>query len=675
MEAVYSKEGPGTDQVAPMNVEKASAANVNVQQPGGFNITLTTAWRRLTANTAIFIGLFNSLLSVYSTATALSTEVIDFDRDATIDEEYNSRYPTDTTPFDGNKRCVGVFANLVDVQGNAINTDIGWQPTMYADQSLSGPVDPAVCCTAGILQTTATCTTGKRPDVKILIAVWCIIWSVLLFYMIIGNFDYLTTDLRFYINIEGHKKTIMNRMIGCFALLLTVGQAAYALDFINGADSTALRMSIVVGAIVNITMIMPCMSSAYTHITKETAGQLEETTINFIQQKTLSNFSGLIVTPVDLFKSIEMAMHHGFVSKDNSDLEAIGDSNKLTKAMVLVMGESMGELNELQEEAVSKSAEESLVASQYYTKDESLPLLRRFAAVLPLAFGLVNTLSMFTSQAQVAASRSAALDFSPTATKLASNVANGKDLGRSSVAIVPNLVNSLPYTWIYDYKKTYATYSCNEGVSGIAVQCNYGISVNYVSTVSVGVTLWGLLIISQLLLSGKYPVDDLRYYLSVERNKSLTITKVLSYCLSILTIVMVIYVLIIAGKRGQQGLASEMETVLGMLAIQAGIVNFQRLMPMSSTYFPDLNYIDIEKQFPTKIPMKIVVKPSIMNLYGVLQDENVVFGAIMQALTVLLKTGNDSELKACIDSKDDAEAAKLVVEVKKVMTEMTGHHH
>jgi len=138
---------------------------------------------------------------------------------------------------------------------------------------------------------------------------------------------------------------------------------------------------------------------------------------------------------------------------------------------------------------------------------------------------------------------------------------------------------------------------------------------------------------------------------------------------------MVIYVLIIAGKRGQQGLASEMETVLGMLAIQAGIVNFQRLMPMSSTYFPDLNYIDIEKQFPTKIPMKIVVKPSIMNLYGVLQDENVVFGAIMQALTVLLKTGNDSELKACIDSKDDAEAAKLVVEVKKVMTEMTGHHH
>ena len=67
MEAVYSKEGPGTDQVAaPMNVEKASAANVNVQQPGGFNITLTTAWRRLTANTAIFIGLFNSLLSVYS---------------------------------------------------------------------------------------------------------------------------------------------------------------------------------------------------------------------------------------------------------------------------------------------------------------------------------------------------------------------------------------------------------------------------------------------------------------------------------------------------------------------------------------------------------------------------------------------------------------------------------
>jgi hypothetical protein len=112
-----------------------------------------------------------------------------------------------------------------------------------------------------------------------------------------------------------------------------------------------------------------------------------------------------------------------------------------------------------------------------------------------------------------------------------------------------------------------------------------------------------------------------------------------------------------------------------MLAIQAGIVNYQRLGPIFGSYFPDLDAIDIDKQFPEIIPLKYLLKPGIMNVYGILQTSDDVFDVLLHALTIKYKTGSDAALRACIDVEDETEAEIHVQTVKKLLSEITGHKH
>ena len=145
----------------------------------------------------------------------------------------------------------------------------------------------------------------------------------------------------------------------------------------------------------------------------------------------------------------------------------------------------------------------------------------------------------------------------------------------------------------------------------------------------------------------------------------------------IFTLFLMIYSVKESFEMARAGMAYEESAVHIMIALMSTIVVYQRLVPVLDSYFLDLEKINIIKEFPTPIPIKFLAKKSLGNLYGTLQSADEVFDTIMNALTDSYNTRRDENLAAVIDEKysKDVDKETLLAEVRKVISEMSGHRH
>jgi hypothetical protein len=215
---------------------------------------------------------------------------------------------------------------------------------------------------------------------------------------------------------------------------------------------------------------------------------------------------------------------------------------------------------------------------------------------------------------------------------------------------------------------------CQDGVSSVSVQCAYTHTTDYTATLVICLVLWILLIVSHTLLNCKYQTNDLRYYLAVEKNKNHAAIRYPALAVLFGTVMLIIYAFVEIAYQLRDGLAIQLATQLTLTTLLTALVNYQKLLPLVSSHFFDLDGVDIETSFTDPIPIKMLVQPGLANGYGIMQSPENVFSVISDAIEKCYKYGNKEALNNIVDVEDENDEktiAQLVTKVESVMEALT----
>jgi len=290
--------------------------------------------RFLSISTQCF-GLFNSINMVISQASMLSAYSLNMNYvvpSDTSDSYWNAMRTNSKSP---DKSCVRAFANsYYDYSGSGV--------------LISSSTD-SYCCSEGIDNVTMSCPYTDKADYWWFMSVWCILWAWVICFQLFYNIGYDTNDLRYYLSLERCKAYWVTRVNFGLILVLSLFSLFFVLNEINDRGDShtpaqkklEYRMAAMVACIVNLSTVFPLISTSYPDL-KEIDMRKDfpsrvELKHGFIEP-TAFNLYGAFLTTHQVFNSIEKAIVHGYIHKNDDELETIGPAEPIKLLMSNMTG-------------------------------------------------------------------------------------------------------------------------------------------------------------------------------------------------------------------------------------------------------------------------------------------------------------------------------------------------
>lgn len=169
--------------------------------------------------------------------------------------------------------------------------------------------------------------------------------------------------------------------------------------------------------------------------------------------------------------------------------------------------------------------------------------------------------------------------------------------------------------------------------------------------------LWCFIIFCILFFLRKYQTDDLRYYIALEKLKFHWLTKINCVLVVLLSIGGMVFVII---KINDSNAALDTMASQRLAVIVSTLLNIKSIVPLIKTLYPNLKESSMHEQFPDAIHINHGIDPSMVNLWGLLLTNEVVFRHIDDAVLALAETGDESDLMAIGNPRELRRALALL---------------
>lgn len=194
------------------------------------------------------------------------------------------------------------------------------------------------------------------------------------------------------------------------------------------------------------------------------------------------------------------------------------------------------------------------------------------------------------------------------------------------------------------YMYSFCDYGANGEPTALLAQCSYETAPGYIAFMTIWCAYYGLFFTTNYMYTNRYEAHDLRFYISCDQFKALTINKILIGLGIILSLVSGFGALSYVIHNGTT-------SAIGNIFVFVG-VNIYNLVMMANGQFEVLKGVNpyiINTLFPDPIYINTYALSDAGNAYGVVLTHRALFSGINDAVYASISNGNIEKLSAIGD--------------------------